>query len=210
MRLAVVGATGGTGTALTVAALDAGHQVTTVVRDPGRLIVSSDRVRIVRADVLQPGSLDDALDGVDAVCSTLGTRDRGPTTVYSAGITAIITAMHTAGVRRLIAISAATLSPREQVTLVERWIVLPLLDRIFAEGYADMRRMEQRIRGCDLDWTILRPPRLLDGPATGHYRTAVDRPLPGARSIRRGDLALGILAVLDDPVSAGTAITIAH
>jgi putative NADH-flavin reductase len=210
VRIVIFGATGGTGKALTEAALRAGHQVTTVVRNPDRLAVGRDRVRVVQGDVLDPPSFAGALDGVDAVCSALGAHGRGPTTVYSAGTNAIIAAMRTAGLRRLIVVSAATLAPRDRVNPILRWIVLPILDRVFAESYADMRRMEREVRASHLDWTILRPPRLLDGPATGHYRTATDQPLAGMRTIRRADLAAGILDLVNDPSSIRAAMTIAH
>lgn len=87
MKLLVFGATGGTGARLLTQALDAGHAVTVVARDPGA-IVAADRARsdVIRGDVLEPRPWSGAVSGHDAVLSCLGTRDRKhPTTVYSQG-----------------------------------------------------------------------------------------------------------------------------
>ncbi|MGH3412355.1 MAG: NAD(P)-dependent oxidoreductase [Marmoricola sp.] len=210
MRLTVFGATGGTGRALVDDAVGSGHDVTAVVRDPSRFGDRSGPVRVVRGDVLDAASLDGALDRADAVCSALGTRQRGPTTVYSDGVGNILAAMATAEVRRFVGLSAVPVGPRDRLPPVERRVVMPLLDRLFGEGYADMARMEALLRSSDRDWTVLRPPRLTNRPGTGRYRTAIDRPLARARSIARADLAAAMLDVLDNPATVRTAVTVAH
>lgn len=63
--------------------------------------------------------------------------------------------------------------------------------------YTDMRRMEAVLGTSDVDWVALRPPRLLDRPATGRYRLSADG--PRRVGITHGDLATARLDCLDRP-----------
>ncbi len=72
-----------------------------------------------------------------------------------------------------------------------------------------MRRMEDLLAGGDREWTVFRPPRRTDKAFTGRYRTAVDAPLPRARSVPRANLAAAMLATAQDPALIGHAVTIA-
>ena len=211
MRLAIFGATGGTGRALVRAALTRGHDVTAVVRDPSRLDEAHERLVVRRGDVLDPASLATVLADADAVASALGAAGgRAATTVYSVGVANVLDAMRTADVRRLVALSAAPVVPRSEATLVERLLLFPILNRFFGGLYADMRRMEDVLATSDVDWTVLRPPQLTDKAATGRYRTAVGRNVPGGRSITRGDLAAAMLDVLESGSSVRTALGVAN
>ncbi|MGH8919657.1 MAG: NAD(P)H-binding protein [Actinomycetes bacterium] len=73
---------------------------------------------------------------------------------------------------------------------------MPVLDRLFGASYDDMRRMEERLQTSDAHWVALRPPRLVDKPATGRYRLATT-PLPKARSLTFADLAAALLDALE-------------
>ncbi len=73
-----------------------------------------------------------------------------------------------------------------------------------------MARMEQLLRGSEVDWTVVRPPRLTDGPATGRYRTSANRHLQRGRTISRADLAAAMLPLLDDPHAVRTTIGVAY
>lgn len=209
MRVTVFGATGATGVLLVQAALAAGHDVTGVARRP--VGVNHPRLRAVLGDVLHSGSLTDAVAGADVVCSALGSRTmRRPTTVYSAGAAAMVAAMTETGVRRIVVLSAIPAEPAELKRPLERTVVHPLLHVFFGGGYDDMARMEALLARSDRCWTVLRPPRLTNGPATGRYRSAVDARLPRAGSLSRADLAAAMLAAVDDPALVGHAVNIAH
>lgn len=211
MNVTVFGSTGRTGRELVRAALDAGHTVTAAARDPSRIRVPHERLRAVRADVLDPPTLDAAVQGADAVVSALGEPDgRAPTVVYSTGVANILAAMHRAGIRRFVGVSALPVTPRAEVGFLEGRLVYPILYRLFGEGYADMARMEQVLHGSDVDWTIVRPPRLTDRPATGRYRKAVNQHIRRARSISRADLAGAMLDVLDDPHTVRATVGVSY
>jgi putative NADH-flavin reductase len=211
MRLTIFGATGGTGTQLVQLALAAGHDVTAVARNPERLQLHHDHLRILRGDVLDPASVDEAVRGQDAVVSCIGgTTGQGTVTLYSVGTGNILRAMQVHGVRRFMCISANPLVVGNGDALLDRLVLKPIVRRIFKESYADLARMEEEVRRSGLDWTIMRPPRLTDRSPTGRYRIAVDRNLPRGRFIGRGDLAGAMLRSLDDPKSVHAAVTVAY
>ncbi len=213
MKLVVFGATGGTGGCVVEQALEAGHEVTAVVRDPARLPVRHERLRIVRADVFEPARRSNR-------------RWREPTPRYRRS-GRVPTAAGRPSARRDEAAfwrrcrrrgydgsSSSAQHPiaesRQRRQPLYRFVVRPLLWTIFRGVYEDMALMEEKVRRSDADWTIFRPPRLTDKPRTGRYRTALDRNVPGGNSISRADLADAILHRLEDPDSVRTAIGVGY
>ncbi|ASW56773.1 NAD(P)-dependent oxidoreductase [Plantactinospora sp. KBS50] len=190
MRLAVFGGTGGTGRRLIDQAIEAGHEVTALARDPSALGQAAGGLTVVPGDVLDPDDVRRAVHGADAVASALGIgMHRHATTVYSQGTGNVQRAMRAEGVRRLLVVSTSSLRPPERGHPAE-WLVGRLLHRILARPYADMRAMERGVREADdLDWTLVRAARLTNGPRTRRYRVAYDAGLPGCWSISRADLA---------------------
>ncbi|MEG3632813.1 NAD(P)-dependent oxidoreductase [Micromonospora palythoicola] len=210
MRLTVFGATGGTGRHVTRQALAAGHHVTAVVRDPARLPrLDHPRLQTVVADALDPEAIRPAVSGQDAIVSALGPRARTDASVCADGTRAIITAMRAEGIRRLVVVTASGHVVDAGDNRFTRTVVKPLLRRYLREEFAGFARTEQAVRDSDLDWTIMRPPRLTDGRHRP-YRTAVDRNVRGGFTIARVDLAHAILAALDDPTTAGHTVSVGY
>ncbi|MGZ3600042.1 MAG: NAD(P)-dependent oxidoreductase [Ktedonobacterales bacterium] len=211
MKLTVFGATGGTGAYVVRMALEAGHLVTAVARNPERVDIRHENLRVLRGDVLDFASVDQAVSGQDAVISCIGsTRGQKPVTTYSAGTDNILRAMQAHGVKRFLCISANPLVVGNGDLLLDRIVLKPIVRQIFKESYADLRRMEAEVRRSGLNWTIMRPPRLLNRPPTGRYRVAYDRNLPSGRSIARGDLAGALLRMLNDSKAIHAAVTVAY
>jgi putative NADH-flavin reductase len=212
MRLTIFGASGKTGRRLVEQALAAGHTVTAVVRDPTRLPTRHQRLQVVTADVLDPAAIRPAVAGADAVVSVLGPRSsRNRSSISSAGTASILAAMQAAGTRRLVVVSAAPVASDDHgTTLPQRLLAGPLLRRLLGGLYADMATMEDTVRRSGVDWTILRPPWLSDGPRTGSYRKAKDSNLRGGARISRADLAEAILASLQDPDTVKATIAISY
>ena len=184
MELTIFGATGATGTLLTGQALAAGHQVTAVVRDPARLSVpDSTRLRVMTADLMDPAAISPAVAGADAVLAAFGPRGTGPTTVLREGTRSVIEAMGKEGARRLITLSGSIVTDEGEGPAM-RYLVKPLARGTFMRHVAaDMRGAEEEIRDSGLDWTIVRPPRLTNGPALRHLPHR-DRPQPASRCHR--------------------------
>jgi putative NADH-flavin reductase len=218
MKLTIFGATGGTGRCLTEQAIAAGHEVTVVVRDPARLGVRGPaavpdrggRLHVVTADVMDPAAIIPAVEGADAVLSALGPRGSGPTTVSQDSARSIISAMQKSGVRRLVTVSGSVVTDAGEGPVM-RYLAKPLTRRtLLRHVCADMRRAEDEVRHSHLDWTIMRPPRLTGKPATGTYRTALDRNLPRGYTVSRADLAACMLTLLADPATIGRHVSIAN
>ena len=210
MKLTILGATGATGTYLTSQALAVGHEVTAVVRDPARLAVPAHpRLRTVTADVMDPASIAPAIEGADAVISAVGPRGTGPTTVVQDSVHSIIAAMDKTGTRRLLQVSGSIVADEGESPYL-RYLIKPVARRTFLRHVcADMRHAEDEIRDSSLDWTIFRPPALTSKAATGTYRTAIDRNLPHGFTVSRADLAVCMLARLDDPTVIHRHVSIA-
>ena len=200
MKIAVVGATGRTGLQVTEQALARGDDVIALARHPGTLPRQGPGMVSAAVDVLDRAVLADTLAGAVAVVSALGIgASRQPTVVYSEGTANLLHAMDAHGIRKLAVISAVPAGPRTEQPFVQRRMIIPVLERVFGATYADMRRMEALLRGSDLDWVCLRPPRLVSKKATGRYRLDASRPLPRARSITCADLATALLDSLTRP-----------
>ncbi len=83
----------------------------------------------------------------------------------------------------------------------QHYLAKPLIWLILKNMYTDLVRMENEVAASDLDWTILRPPRLTNDPRTGHYQAVVNRKLTHGSSLSRADVADYILTHLTDPAT---------
>jgi putative NADH-flavin reductase len=211
MKLTIFGATGSTGTCLVEQALAAGHDVTAVVRDPARVAgAGHPRLLIVSAYIMDPDAIAAPLAGADAVLTAVGPRGTGPTTVIQDSVRSIVAAMQKTGGRRLLALSGSVVADDGESAYL-RYLLKPLARRTFLRHVcADMRVGESEIEASDLDWTIMRPPRLTNKPATGTYRTAIGRNLPNGLTVTRADLAACMLAVIADPATIRKHVAVAH
>ncbi|MFE9564644.1 NAD(P)-dependent oxidoreductase [Streptomyces sp. NPDC006487] len=215
MKLTVFGATGGVGHEVVRQALEAGHEVTAVVRDPARLDVPAHerlRVAVVR-DLSDEEALASVLEGQEAVVSALGAANNKQarlTPIAGPALRSIVSAMDRAGVSRLSAVSAAPVAPDgPEDDAFTRVVVYPILRRALRDLYADLAVMESAIAASGTQWTVIRPPKLLNRPFTGTYRRAVDANVPGGKVIGRADVADALLTTLSDPSTSGHAIGIA-
>jgi putative NADH-flavin reductase len=200
MRLVVFGANGATGRLLTRQTLAAGHQVVAVTRRPAGFPITHERLSVVEADVHDAQAVDRAVEGADAVLSTLGVPyTRKPINVYSDGIRNIAAAMSRHEVKRLIVVSSSATEPHHHADggfLMNR-VLQPLITATIGKTtYSDMRRMEELVRGSDLEWTIMRPSGLFDAPGVTRYELHEDR-APGIFT-SRADLAASLLEQATD------------
>lgn len=210
MHLIIFGATGDTGRCLIDRALARNHQVRAVARTPAKLDRHHPALEVVRGDVTDPASIAPLLAGQDAVLSALGAPvGREPVTLYSHGTTAILTAMALHGVRRIACVSAG--GTKQSTDPNNPWffehVITPLL---LARIFDDMRRMEGLLMDSSTEWTILRPPQLLNTPATGRYRVAPAYSLPHGRQIARADLADLMLDAVEQGTYIRTAVAVAY
>ena len=199
MNIILFGATGLTGLEILSQALDNGHGVKAVVRNPERLKTEHAKLTIIQGDVLDAQLVEEAIAGSNVVISAIGTgssfaKARKPTTIYSEGFANIIAAMRKHNVRRFIALLSVGTVPDPN----EAWIHKVMIRPILKGTYDDMRRAEAILADCDdLDWIGIRPLRLMDTPRTGKYRTGLEILPPKGVEISRADVAEFMLKQMD-------------
>ena len=212
MKITVFGATGGIGGHVVRQALDAGHKVTAVVRDPARFDVSHPALEVATVPGLtDPEVLRPVLEASDAAISGVGPRGRKDGPVASSTTRGILRAMEASGVRRFVAVSAVPVGPVPKgESFVNRRILLPFISAFARDVYVDLAEMEDEIRRSTTEWTIVRPPRLTNKPLTGKYRTIVGGNVPRGYTISRADVAHLMLRVLEQPETIEQTIGIAN
>ena len=212
MKITVFGATGGIGGHVVRQALDAGHMVGAVVRDPARFDISHPALEVATVSGLtDPELLRPVLEGSDAAISGVGPRTRKDGPVASSATRGILSAMKESGVRRFVAVSAVPVGPVPKgESFVNRRILLPFISAFARDVYVDLAEMEDEIRQSTTEWTIVRPPRLTNKPLSGKYRMVVGGNVPRGYTISRADVAHLMLRVLEQPETIDQAIGIAY
>jgi uncharacterized protein YbjT (DUF2867 family) len=193
MKILVVGATGGTGRQTVTELAARGHEVTAFARQTRHLGTDTGATHLVDGDATDLGAVTDAVVGHDAVVVTLGisepalrVRLRGPrgTTpdVRSIGTTAVIEAMQRCDVPRLVVQSAYGVGESRDLLrfadrMVFRLILRPQID--------DTERQEMAVRASGLDWVIVQPVHLTDGPEQAAAFVSTEGEVQGMRVSRR-------------------------
>jgi uncharacterized protein YbjT (DUF2867 family) len=207
MKLAVFGSNGPTGRLLTQLALDEGHEVVAFTRHPDAFPIEHPGLEVAGGDVHDPAAVVSAIDGTDAVLSTLGVPfAKTPIRVYSDGIDKIIAGMRAAGIKRLACVTSSAVDPYPEPLggfIFEKVMQPYVVNKLGKTVYDDMRRMEAMVSDSDLAWTIVRPSGLFEAAAVSEYAVAIDH--IGWRFTARIDLADCLLRqALDDTYARST------
>jgi hypothetical protein len=182
MKIALIGATGRTGQPLLTTLLERGHEVVALVRDPARL---TQDVPTVTGSATDREALAALVGGVDAVASALGPTAKEPD-LHTRTARLLVELLPAQS--RFVGISGAGIDvPGDQKGARDK-VVSFLIQRLGGDVVKDKPREYEVYAASDLDWTLARPPRLQDGPATGSYYSDAHRP-GKSTSIQRGDLA---------------------
>jgi putative NADH-flavin reductase len=210
MKILVLGGTAGTGRETVARALDGGHQVTAAARNPAKLDLSHDALRVVKGDVCEADSLATAVAGQDAVIFAVGATFAGlkqNPTLFSTGTRNTIEVMKAAGVKRLVVLSSfGSGESKAHSGFVLNRILRPLL---LAPYYDDHDRQEAVIRAHadGIEWVIVEPSMLRNGPARKKYRI-VDNGGAVPVSIRRADVADFLVQAAESDRYVGKAVAI--
>jgi putative NADH-flavin reductase len=214
MRLAIFGPTGGTGRRLVERAIAEGHDVTAFVRNPSRIRARHQRLRVVVGDAFDPAPVREAVADNEVAICVLGSRTPSnplhprrpgdPNGVASAGTENIISAMKEHGLRRLVCQTAWGVGEsRRNPGFAGAFFMNVLVPPLLRDEYADKEAQERIVAESDLDWIIVRPMILTNGPWTNDYRANVDLK-PGRRPyISRADVADFLLKQLTDDTFVG-------
>jgi putative NADH-flavin reductase len=209
MRLVIFGATGGTGRRLLERAIAEGHEVTALVRNPSKMTAHHQRLKIFVGDVFDLRRVQETVAGNEAVISVLGARQlsnplhprspgeqQGPASVGSENI---IAAMKEHGLRRFVCQTAWGVGEsKEGAGFAGSFFMKVLVPLLLRDEYADKEAQERVVRESGLEWIIVRPMILTNGPWTNDYRARVDLK-PGRRPyISRADVADFLMRQLTD------------
>jgi len=195
MRIAILGGTGRIGGHVVGWALDAGHPVHALARQPG-VLPQRPGLTVTCGDALDAGAVTEVIAGSDAVVSALGPRGARSPGLLAGAAAAIVSGMHRAGTKRLVCVSAAGAYIAGDPD--SGWLIKAVLPRVLAGPFADVRRMEEMVRASGLDWTLVRATRLVNTPRTWRYRARPDHPPAGGRKISRADVADFIATTLTE------------
>jgi putative NADH-flavin reductase len=208
LRLVVLGATGGTGLELVKQGLGRGHAVTAMVRSPDRLKEFQYRIGVRQGDLLNSASLEQVIQGHDAVLSGFGPRvpvSKEDSNLLERFGRALTTAMPRAGVRRAIV---------ESVAFLFKDSIFPpayVLGRLFfPRTVSDASAMERIFAETDLDWTMVRPPELTDKSYTGKYRVREGHLPRFGLKVSRADVADLMIKLAENGTSIRKVVGIAN
>ena len=198
MKITVIGAASGIGLALTQQALERGHEVTALMRNPGKMTLSHPKLSVVKGDVRNQDSIEAALSGQDAVCVSIGVPpSRKPIDTFSQGSRNVLAALQkTPNVKFVSVTGIGAGDSRGHGGFFYDKLLLPLL---LKEMYNDKDREEAIIKASSADWMIVRPGMLTNGVRTGQYRVLTDMSGVTAGKISRADVADFILDQLAKP-----------
>jgi putative NADH-flavin reductase len=188
MKLLIIGATRGIGRCLLEQALERGHEVAALVRNRKRLNFNHDKLIVIEGDIRDKQAVQQATEGQEGVCITIGVGStRKPVSTFSIGTRNVIEAMTKSTAKTLICITGigAGDSKNHGGFLYDK-IFNPLLLKTI---YEDKDRQEDLVRNSGLDWVIVRPGFLSNGPLTGKYKILTDLEGVTAGKISRADVA---------------------
>ena len=207
-KLLILGGTRGIGQLVVTQALQAGHEVTVFARTADKIPVQDHRLHLVAGTVTDGSRLSQAVRGQDVVISALGQgMSLKADGLIQRSVPVILSAMQAQRVRRLIFTSALGVGDSiADAPLFSRMMVRFLLKDIYADKIAG----EALVRRSDLDWTLVQPPQLTNGPLTRKYRVGEHLELRGIPRISRADVAHFILTQLDDTTYVRKVALIAH
>lgn len=192
MEIIVFGASGRTGKHLVRQGLERGHSVTAFVRDPAKIGITHENLKVFKGDVLNPADVSPAMMDKDAVLAALGFSKGSPETICADGTKNMIAAMTKYGVKRLVVESAYGAGDTRNRDFYARALLI-IRSRII-----DKEEMEKAIEASGLDWVIARPVALTDGGKTGHYRAGMDLNLNFFPRVSRADVADFMLNQIED------------
>ena len=169
MKLLIIGGTGGTGQELIKQALEQGHILTALVRNPEKVSITHQNLIVIKGNVLDYDKVQEVVARQDAVLSALGhKRFFIKTNILSEGTRNIIRAMEEHNVNRFICITSLGINDsRFKLGLYYTLFVIPVIVFFY---FLDKVKQEKLIQSSKLNWTIVRPGQLTNGKKRGKYK----------------------------------------
>jgi len=196
--IALFGGTGKTGRLFLEQALEKGYHLKALVRTPAKVQIEHARLEIIQGDVLTAEDVERTIQGSDLVVSLFGHVKGSPKWLQTNGTKNIVQAMKDHQITRIISLSGGGLPypEKDQPKLADhliRGIMKIAVPKILNDAIQHHKVLEK----SGLQWTIVRGPRLTDGPKTDNYRVGWVG-VNASTKISRADLADFIVKLVED------------
>ena len=170
MKVAILGSTGFVGKILIHKAVAAGYQIKTLARHPEKLYDICEKIEIIQGSVFDPSAVEATIEGTEAVLSTIGPPQRNPGNPepYEKAMIDIVRIMDKHGIKRYIHIGGAVHEGGENETWNFNRKCLRFFLSLFGKQILVAKQLEWEVlKSSDLDWTLIRPPRIVNGSDSG-------------------------------------------
>lgn len=188
MKITIFGCTGAVGGHLVDQAVSRGWEVVAFARSPEKLGDYGEQVEIIEGNVRDADAVRWAVREADGLVSAVGHTERSQGDVLEVAARNYVAAMRDHAVSRLVTLVGAGVEMGGDASSIGRWVMRSVMKLMVGEMLADAQQHSDIIAETDLDWTIVRPPRLTDGERTGQTRAGYLSLGPTA-TISRADLA---------------------
>lgn len=204
--VAIFGASGGTGRRVVEAVIKHGGRVHALVRSTATPWDETAQVDVWYEDFSSAETLSSVVKGADAVCCLFGPRPPYTEVFCAEATRAVVEAMKQHGVRRLICQTGAMIGEYQPNRSLGFQCMVRAFEQRLPAVAADRREQEGVVRSSGLDWTLVKPPRLTDGPRTGRIQVGADVRVGLLSKISRSDLADIIVGEIEQSRFIGEAI----
>jgi putative NADH-flavin reductase len=168
MNIAIIGASAGIGLQTVIRGLNRNHSITSLSRSEIE-IEEKKSLKMILGDATNKADLLNSIQNADAIIVTLGTsKDMKSTTLFS-DFAKLIVEMHIENKIEIPLIFVTGFGAGESKNYVP-WLVKMFLKYLLKDVYADKTKMEEIITNSDMNWTVVRPGRLLEKGLTEKYR----------------------------------------
>jgi uncharacterized protein YbjT (DUF2867 family) len=205
-RIIVMGGSRGIGLQTVEALLRDGHEVVAFARNAEKLKLNDPALLKISGDATNESDIRAAIKQVDIVVQTLGVSLNlnlitGPINLFSTATKTLIPIMESKGIRRLITVTGFGAGDSE--IAINCFQKIPF-NFIFGHAYRDKTEQEKYIKKSGLDWTIVRPGVLINGPLKPGYSVHKNQKEWRNGIITRAAVADYISRILIDPDTYGT------
>jgi len=202
--IAIFGISGRTGQALA----DGARSRNWAARSLGRISSTAPiGAAMIHGGFDQPQRVQEAVRDAVAVCCVFGPRPPFTDVFCAEATRAVIAAMRATGGRRLLCVTGAMIGDVPSRSRPMTWMARTFGWRRPAVA-ADRLEQEAVVMASELDWTIIKPPRLTDGDPTGRIAAGTDLPVDLRSAITRADLAQFMLDAVADAMFVGQRVLV--
>ena len=210
MKVAIFGATGAIGKTILWELMDRGHEVTAIVRDPSKVEMKHERLRVEQGDLLNPDQVADFTAGQEAVVSAYGPKFGSEEELLEVTRSLIEGVRRGKAARLVVVGGAGSLLTDSNVMLMDT-PGFPEEVKPLAKAHADAYGI---LAESDINWTYMSPAATITtGQRTGQFRIGMNRVVTddlGESTISVGDFAAALVDELDDPQFIQSRFTVAY